>query len=73
MRFKNEMVRNITIKLGYANAKIFKVLDSLTYRFKYNNTRYEKCKHSVTRTCVPVLAATDPTSRTKRPVSPAKE
>ena len=24
VRFKNELVRNITIKLGYANAKIFK-------------------------------------------------
>ena len=24
MRFKNELERNITIKLGYANAKIFK-------------------------------------------------
>ena len=23
VRFKNEMVRNITIKLGYANAKIY--------------------------------------------------
>lgn len=22
MRFKNELVRNITIKLGYANAKV---------------------------------------------------
>ena len=24
MRFKNELERNITIKLGYANAKIYK-------------------------------------------------
>jgi translation initiation factor 2 subunit 3 len=24
IRFKNELVRNITIKLGYANAKIYK-------------------------------------------------
>lgn len=24
VRFKNELVRNITIKLGYANAKIYK-------------------------------------------------
>lgn len=36
VRFKNEMVRNITIKLGYANAKIYqgskiKELDKDTY------------------------------------------
>ena len=24
IRFKNELIRNITIKLGYANAKIYK-------------------------------------------------
>jgi translation initiation factor 2 subunit 3 len=24
VRFKNELIRNITIKLGYANAKIYK-------------------------------------------------
>ncbi len=27
MRFKNELERNITIKLGYANAKIFRCKD----------------------------------------------
>ena len=27
MRFKNELERNITIKLGYANAKIYKAKD----------------------------------------------
>lgn len=27
MRFKNELERNITIKLGYANAKIYKCAD----------------------------------------------
>lgn len=27
VRFKNELERNITIKLGYANAKIFKCKD----------------------------------------------
>lgn len=27
MRFKNELERNITIKLGYANAKIFKAVE----------------------------------------------
>lgn len=28
VRFKNELERNITIKLGYANAKIFKAATS---------------------------------------------
>jgi len=28
VRFKNELERNITIKLGYANAKIFKAADA---------------------------------------------
>ena len=27
VRFKNELERNITIKLGYANAKIYKAKD----------------------------------------------
>ena len=27
VRFKNELERNITIKLGYANAKIYKAAD----------------------------------------------
>ena len=27
VRFKNELERNITIKLGYANAKIFKAVE----------------------------------------------
>ena len=27
VRFKNELVRNITIKLGYANAKIYRCED----------------------------------------------
>ena len=27
VRFKNELERNITIKLGYANAKIYKCMD----------------------------------------------
>ena len=28
VRFKNELERNITIKLGYANAKIYKAKDA---------------------------------------------
>ncbi|CAM9593814.1 unnamed protein product, partial [Choristocarpus tenellus] len=30
VRFKNELERNITIKLGYANAKIFKAVEGAT-------------------------------------------
>ena len=32
VRFKNELVRNITIKLGYANAKIFKCTNEACHR-----------------------------------------
>lgn len=38
VRFKNELERNITIKLGYANAKIYKCEDERCPRpmsFKY--------------------------------------
>ena len=38
MRFKNELVRNITIKLGYANAKI--------YRCENENCPRPQCYHS---------------------------
>lgn len=33
VRFKNELERNITIKLGYANAKIYKAKDPRVPRF----------------------------------------
>lgn len=33
VRFKNELERNITIKLGYANAKIYKAKDSRVPRY----------------------------------------
>lgn len=40
VRFKNEMVKNISIKLGYANAKIFKCDDEKCPRPKnYKSTR----------------------------------
>lgn len=31
VRFKNELERNITIKLGYANAKIYECSDSVCF------------------------------------------
>lgn len=33
VRFKNELERNITIKLGYANAKIYKAKDPRVPRY----------------------------------------
>ena len=33
VRFKNELERNITIKLGYANAKIYKAKDARVPRY----------------------------------------
>lgn len=39
VRFKNELERNITIKLGYANAKIFKSDDK----------RYPSCNYKTSR------------------------
>ena len=55
VRFKNELERNITIKLGYANAKIFRSFDKKCQRpvcytsmgsskedtFMMNNFKYE--------------------------------
>ena len=34
VRFKNELERNITIKLGYANAKIYKAKDARVPRYR---------------------------------------
>lgn len=33
VRFKNELERNITIKLGYANAKIYRARDTRVPRY----------------------------------------
>ena len=38
VRFKNELERNITIKLGYANAKIFKCKDVRCPRYMSAST-----------------------------------
>ena len=57
VRFKNELERNITIKLGYANAKIYKceddkcprpmcfksVLSCNIYLFIYNSSSIRLC------------------------------
>lgn len=59
VRFKNELERNITIKLGYANAKIFRSYDKKCQRpvcytsmgsskedtFMMNNFKYELVRH----------------------------
>ena len=39
VRFKNELVRNITIKLGYANAKIYKCVKGSTSKFTNYTSR----------------------------------
>jgi len=59
VRFKNELERNITIKLGYANAKIYRSFDKKCQRpvcytsmgsskediFTMNNFKYELVRH----------------------------
>jgi len=59
VRFKNELERNITIKLGYANAKIYRSFDKKCQRpvcytsmgsskedtFMMNNFKYELVRH----------------------------
>merc|ERR1711971_1075585 len=59
VRFKNELERNITIKLGYANAKIYRSFDKKCQRpvcytsmgsskedtFMLNNFKYELVRH----------------------------
>ena len=46
VRFKNELVRNITIKLGYANAKIFRSVEGPPYEYESQKSssvdEYEK-------------------------------
>ena len=37
IRFKNELIRNITIKLGYANAKIYKSEGDLEVPGRYRS------------------------------------
>lgn len=48
VRFKNELERNITIKLGYANAKIFKAVEGAVpgpgnFRFESRTYMYIYC------------------------------
>ena len=55
VRFKNELVRNITIKLGYANAKIFRSVEGPPYEYEHQGSaaadEYEKVVDSgVTKT-----------------------
>ena len=45
VRFKNELERNITIKLGYANAKIFKAADPRCPRWGERITHHSGWPH----------------------------
>jgi translation initiation factor 2 subunit 3 len=47
VRFKNELERNITIKLGYANAKIYKCED-------------DACPRPASYRCVPLPPGSSP-------------
>ena len=43
VRFKNELVRNITIKLGYANAKVCSLRPSSFKSFKCLRPSFSMC------------------------------
>lgn len=45
VRFKNELVRNITIKLGYANAKVRNLLRILFIEFLTEHVQIYKCEN----------------------------
>ena len=63
VRFKNELVRNITIKLGYANAKVSACLYvSSNYRLLREGLRFTNVRTRV----VHVQAATGHIARTRR-------
>ena len=67
MRFRNELERNITIKLGYANAKIYKCDNAV--RSSHRLPKLLVCS-SIIRACVLAcrialaLVATAPSART---------
>ncbi len=67
VRFKNELVRNITIKLGYANAKV-RLLESLVGNFvdSFNRFTNVKMKHVPDRAAIVHIV---PTRKTTRPAS----
>jgi translation initiation factor 2 gamma subunit (eIF-2gamma) len=70
VRFKNELVRNITIKLGYANAKVCGLVHSagsstvLTIAIRSTNAKTRPA---------PGQAATVPTVQTRKSPPPAND
>ena len=71
VRFKNELVRNITIKLGYANAKVRLPQSSFT---KYSKTHDAGDRYTNVRT-KPARdqAVTAPTPQAKKTTHPAND
>ena len=67
VRFKNELVRNITIKLGYANAKVrpLRLTDSAQSLTPYLRSTSVKMRHAHDQ------AATGHTGQTKKTTHPA--
>ena len=59
VRFKNELERNITIKLGYANAKIFKSDDKRLVLIRMCKIKINACvnfgRGLITKVCVKTL------------------
>lgn len=49
VRFKNELERNITIKLGYANAKIYKAADPKCPRWFITPTKYKEASKQLSQ------------------------
>lgn len=69
VRFKNELVRNITIKLGYANAKVrsqYHISHIGRSSNLYHRSTNVKMKHAHG------LDATDLTARTKKTTHPVR-
>ena len=62
VRFKNELERNITIKLGYANAKIYKAKDPRVPRYTTHHALPGAARlilHAVTVFCVECFGTKD--------------
>ena len=51
VRFKNELERNITIKLGYANAKIYRAADPKCPRYDSEFAMSARRSPSLSRAC----------------------
>jgi translation initiation factor 2 gamma subunit (eIF-2gamma) len=69
VRFKNELVRNITIKLGYANAKVHfqssgPCIAIISFRSRYTNAKMKPAHDQV---------VIDPSARTKKTIRLAND